>query len=73
MSNAKELLAYRRAHFAAIVECKHDRELSLDKIVLRITTNGTQWESLLLLPEEVPQVIKALREGLRDSKALTKK
>ena len=60
----EESLAYRRKHFAVEVTDRND-DWNPNAKVLSVTTNGTQWQSMLLLPSEVKAVIKALREAIR--------
>jgi hypothetical protein len=55
-----QLLAYRKAHFDVdITSPRQPHEEG--EIVLSVTHNGNQWQSISLLPDEVKKVISALR------------
>lgn len=59
------MLEYRRKRFA--VEVIKDRHLA-DGICLSVTSNGNQWQTIRLMREEIPRVIAALQERLKEAK-----
>jgi hypothetical protein len=53
----ERLAAYRKEHFA--VTTAAPRKVG-DTVTLSITTNGNQWQTIGLMPEEIQRVIDAL-------------
>ncbi len=58
-----DVLANRRSKFAAKLEPARYPECPGD-MVLSITHNGYQWQSVSLLPDEMKAVLKLLNEHL---------
>jgi hypothetical protein len=62
----EQLTKHRKDHFAAEVEAVL-HPICEGEFALRTTTNGFQWMSISLLPDEARQVIKLLEEYLRNN------
>ena len=56
------MIEYRKKHFA--VEVTPARGQSRGEISLSVTSNGDQWHSITLMPDEIQRVIDALQNSL---------
>lgn len=57
-----DLKAYRQKHFQ--VTSRTAKSWYDSEVVLEITSNGTQWQSIGLMKEEIPAVIAELQKHL---------
>lgn len=60
----EDMREYRRTHFA--VECRPSTlRTTLDEpeLLLRATTNGTQWQTIGFYADEIPKVVTALQQA----------
>ena len=53
----ERLAAYRKEHFAVTTAAPRKDG---DTVTLSITTNGNQWQTIGLMPDEIQRVIDAL-------------
>lgn len=59
-----DLIAYRKKHFAVKVE---QSQWDGVQILLCVTHNGSQWQTVLFLPDEARAVIEALKKYLYEN------
>ena len=71
LSDAKRMLNYRKQKFKVEVEPhKKDQDwYDPGTVLLRLTTNGIQWQYLTLMPNERMEVIVALLKSMEVSDA----
>ena len=63
----KRLAAYRKEHFA-VIATPPEKEGETVTVAISITSNGKQWQTIGLMPEEIQRVIDALTPFLPNEK-----